>query len=186
MTSWRFVLSAHVAQNSNDSRGTRMKEHVILPENADRIRDWIQNRGGIFIWSSIDLSDPGKTWTSPSTDKDGNRVTKPHWQCGEEPIRHITSEDDVVVEVPKEVKRFRVGVRRASNNPWRFKVTDGGTRRIRSACARATERYGTEAWYCFDYDTQEAVIMVAEKRVPLPQWGKTDENKNTNADGAHG
>jgi len=92
-------------------------------------------------------------------------MDRPNWQAASEPERIITSVDDVVVSVDKEVKRFRVGVR-LSGNGMMLKVTDGGTRRIRAAVAKA----GEGAYHTFDYETQEAVIMAPEKTVPLAEW----------------
>ena len=50
-----------------------------------------------------------------------------------------------------------------------MKLTDGATRRVRRAVAAA----GKDAWYAFDYGTQEAVILVpANKPVTLTEWAK--------------
>jgi hypothetical protein len=47
-----------------------------------------------------------------------------------------------------------------------FKVTDGGTRKIRAAVDKA----GEGATYEFDYETQEAIITVPDKRVSLAEY----------------
>jgi hypothetical protein len=64
----------------------------------------------------------------------------------------------------KEVRRFRVGVRRGDG--LSFKLTDGATRKLRAAVANA----GELATYRFDYEMQEAVVLVPDKTVPLNQW----------------
>lgn len=145
-----------------------MKKHHCTQENAPKFLDWIKNRGGIAVWKSIDLSDLDKSWSSPAFQGDnGDRTPypKPNWKCASEPSRIITDPADVEVMTDKEVKRFRVGVRPGSNG-MSMKVTDGGTRRIWAAVAKA----GDTAHYEFDYMTQEAVIYVADKIVPLNEW----------------
>jgi hypothetical protein len=67
----------------------------------------------------------------------------------------------------REVKRFRIGVR-GSDNGLSLKVTDGGSRRIRSAVAKGRDG----ARYVFDYDTQEAVILAPNGKVNLADWMK--------------
>jgi hypothetical protein len=124
----------------------------------------LATRGGIAQWPSVNLSNPGASWSTPAL-TDGKPTPKPNWQCSNEPSQIVTDAAEVMVEVPKEVKRFRVGVRRGSEG-FTLKVTDGGTRRIRKECAKA----GEHSWYEFDYDTQEAVIYVPEKRVPLTEF----------------
>lgn len=114
------------------------------------------------------MSDLDKSWSSPAFQGDnGDRTPypKPHWKSASEPSRIITDPADVEVMADKEVKRFRVGIRPGSNG-MSMKVTDGGTRRIRAAAAKA----GDTAHYEFDYETQEAVIYVADKIVSLNEW----------------
>lgn len=143
------------------------EKHQVEVQNAAKILDWLQTRGGLQLWDSADLSNPGQSWTTPLKDSDGNPTKKPHWVAT--PGRVITDPVDCEIIVPKELRRFRIGIRRGTQGLM-WKVTDGGTRRIRAAVAKALEKYGT-AWYEFDYDTQEAVIMIADETVPL-----TEEN----------
>lgn len=138
-------------------------------ENAPRILDWLQHRGGLAIWPSINLANPAASWTTPALDAEGKPSTKPTWEAASTPERVITDISDVLVSVDKEVKRFRVGVRMGSQGLM-LKVTDGGTRRIRAAVAKA----GAGAYHIFDYGTQEAVIMAPEKQIPLDEWAKKE------------
>lgn len=140
------------------------------PENAAKIAEWFSNRGGILIWKSINLSNPDASWTSPALGSDGNPFQKPNWQAGNQPDQHITDPAEVDVIVSKEVKRFHVAVRMGRQG-LSLKVTDGGTRRIKQAVAKATEKYGKPAWYGFDYgDYNNAVIYVEGERQPLPEY----------------
>lgn len=143
-----------------------MNKLTCRPENVGKYREWLATRGGLAIWHSINFSNLGTSWTTPVRNADGTPVTKPTWEADSAPARIITSEDDVEVIVDKEVKRFRVGVRRGASNPCLIKVTDGGSRRIRAAVARA----GDGAYHVFDYAMQEAVILAPETRVPLRDW----------------
>jgi hypothetical protein len=139
--------------------------HVITAENAEKIAFWLKERGGIFVWKSVNLSNPGASWTTPATNADGSPVTKPTWEAESVPSRHIDSADEIVVSKDVEVKRFRVGIRLGGQG-LSYKVTDGGSRRIRSAVAKA----GEGAYHLFDYSSQEAVILKPESQIPLPEF----------------
>lgn len=142
-----------------------MKPHIVNVENAAKIAEWLRTRGGIAVWRSINLSNPGASWTSPVLDAGGQLAGKPTWQAANTPERIIADPAEVIVATDKEVKRFRVGVRQSSNG-MSFKVTDGGTNRIRREVAKA----GENAYHAFDYSTQEAVILVPAEMVPLTEW----------------
>lgn len=144
---------------------TAQFKHTCHPEDAPRIHEWLKTRGGIVRWPSVDLSDLDKSWTTPYKDEHGEvRTEAPHWKAPR-PSHHITDAAEVCVAIDKEVKRFHVGIRRASSG-MSMKVTDGGTRRIRAAVAKA----GVGAYYTFDYDTQSALIMAPCEVIPLPEW----------------
>jgi ribosomal protein S6 len=139
-----------------------MKRHVIQPEDVGRISEWLSTRGGIAVWESQNLSDPGRTVTTPVLNADGTPVSPPGWQFSGAHVTIIRDPEEVWVSVDEEVKRFRVGVRQGSQGLM-LKVTDGGTRRIRNAVIKA----GEGSYHVFDYDTQEAVIMrpISQKRL---------------------
>lgn len=160
-TDWTTWLDEHIGE-LRDSVVPSLGEHECAPDSAHRMLDWIKNRGGIAVWRSVNLSNPGASWSTPAQ-TDGVPTPRPTWQADSKPERLIIYPSDVVVVVRKEVKRFHVGVRVGGGG---FKVTDGGTRRIRAAVAKA----GPGASYEFDYATQEAVITVPHKTVPLVQW----------------
>lgn len=145
-----------------------MEKHTIQSENAKKIHEWIDTRGGIFIWHSIDLSNPDKEIITPALTVDGKPYQKPHWSCSDTPARHITDVNDIIVSIDKEVKRFHVAVRFSSNG-LSLKVTDGGSRRIR----KEVEKAGDGAYYVFDYsDYNNAVIKIPSSKIPLSQYIK--------------
>lgn len=140
-------------------------KHQCTAENAAKMKEWLATRGGLAIWGCLDLARAGQTWTTPVNGPDGQPVSKPHWSASTEPIRIITDAADVEVCVDKEVKRFRVAIRRGAQG-FSFKCTDHSSQRIR----KEVEKAGKGAYHVFDYDTQEAVIMAPDKVIPLSEW----------------
>lgn len=142
-----------------------IEKHRVIEPNAATFLKWVRERGGIAVWGCVDLSDPGKTWSTPLNGTDGTPTAKPHYAATAAPIRVITDLNEILVDTPREVKRFHIAVRMGSQG-FKVKVTDGGTRRIRAAIAKA----GADAWYEFDYSTQEAVIYVPGQSITLLEW----------------
>jgi hypothetical protein len=130
--------------------------------------DYLRTREGIMVWDSINLSNPGIQWLTPAKDEDGKTYTKPTWQVSNTPSQIITKAEDVKVSIDKEVKRFHVATRMGSQG-MSIKVTDGGTRKIRTEVAEA----GEGAYHTFNYgDYKNAVIMAPEKQMSLDQYAK--------------
>jgi hypothetical protein len=142
---------------------TVLAPHIITAENAEKIAFWLKERGGIFVWKSVNLSNPGASWTTPATNADGSPVTKPIWEAESVPSRHIDSADEIVVSKDEEISRFHVALRMGSQG-FSIKVSDGGSRRIGHAVAKA----GEGAYYVFD--GQDAVIMRPISQVPLLEF----------------
>lgn len=150
-----------------------MEKYQCTAQAAPLIKSWLETRGGIAIWRSIDLSDPGRSITTPVKTAEGDPASKPHWSMANKPERIITSVDDVEVCMDKEVKRFRVAIRRGAQG-LSFKCTDASSRRIR----KAVEKAGKGAHHVFDYWTQEAVIMAPEKIIPLAEYKEKPDAEN--------
>jgi hypothetical protein len=142
---------------------TTVTRHHVLAANADQVWQWFQERGGIAVWRSIDICTAGQTWTTPLHDAEGNPTRKQDWRMEESPSLVITDPAKVVVDVPRELKRFRVAVRVGSQG-LTLKCSDAASRRICRECVKA----GEDSWYEFDYGTQEAVIFVPGESQPLP------------------
>jgi hypothetical protein len=139
------------------------KVYEVYPREVTTMREWLTNRGGLAIWECLDLNNPGKTWTTPALSKDGKPTEKPHWAAGKV-IATVTDLGQVVVTVPKEVKRFHVATRMGANG-LKIKLTDASGRKVRAAEAKYPE-----AWHEFDYDNQDAIIFVPGEKVPLKGW----------------
>ena len=140
-------------------------KHRILAENAVQIWKWFQERGGIAVWKSVDMSNAGRSWTTPMRDAEGNPTPRQDWRMEQAPSLVITDPAEVMVDVPKEVKRFRVAIK-AGSQGMLLKCSDASSRRIRRECEKARE----DAWYEFDYATQEAVIFWPGESKPLPDF----------------
>lgn len=138
--------------------------HEVSPENAPRFIEWINERGGVAVWKSVDLSDPGCSFSTPAI-TDGEPTKRPHWKVGESPDRVITDASDIDVIKYKVVKRFHVGLRRGGNG-LKIKLTDAASARVR----REVEKAGDGATYEFDYSTQDALILTPDGVTPLNQW----------------
>lgn len=142
-----------------------MEPYRILERDAERIRSWIETRGGAHVWDSCNLSDPGARWVVPVRHPDGTvNEQKPHWGAGRV-IRTLTRLDEVEVVTGQLVRKFHVGVRMGSQGMM-LKVTEGGSRRIRAA----VEKAGDGAWYEFDYSTQDACIYAPGPPQNLAVW----------------
>ena len=139
-------------------------KHEVSPENAPLFLEWIRSRGGIAVWNSADLSNPGASWSTPA-ETNGKPTSKPGWQSESKPARVITDANDVVVVSRKEVKRFRVAIR-SGRNSLRFRITDGSQRKLDNALEKA----GDGSSYEFDYSTQEAVVFAVDGKVSLAEW----------------
>lgn len=140
-------------------------KHQCSPENAANMLSWIKTRGGIAIWSSVNMSNPGASWSTPYLTKDGSLMLSPTWQAEKNPSRVVTDPGEVVVVTPRVVKRFHVAVRVGSQG-LQAKLTVASSRKVRDAVAKA----GDGAWYEFDYGEQEAVILVPGETVSLEEW----------------
>lgn len=152
---------------SDEIEPEKKEPHRVDAENAEKIWGWMKTRGGLAVWRSVDLSDPGRSVTTPYNDAEGHRTTKPHWKYDDHPERIITDPAEVVVETYKEVRRFKIAVRPGSQG-MSFKLTDHSSQKVRDACKKA----GEGATYEFDYGTQEAVILVPASAVPLKEWAE--------------
>jgi hypothetical protein len=138
--------------------------HECSPENAEKMLDWIKSRGGIAIWQSINLGNLNQSWSTPADRADGKPMTKPTWQADIIPARIITDAKEVVVITRKEVKRFRIAIRRGDG--LSFVLTDHSSKKVKAALAN----HGEESSYHFE--DREAVITVPDQKVLLSEWKK--------------
>ena len=132
--------------------------------NAHTFHDWIQKRGGVAKWLSVNLSNPGASWSSPAI-TNGEPTTKPSWESAAQPEFIVTDPAEIGVYTAKEIKRFKIAVRR-SGNGMSLKLTDGSTNKVN----KAVEETGPGAFYQFDYYSQEAIIYKQDELISLVEW----------------
>jgi len=132
--------------------------------NAPKMRQWIEKRGGIAVWSGINLSNIRELLT-PAKTEDGMPYPKPSWDMPNAPNKIVTDPSQVCVTDDVEVKRFHIAVR-CSSNGLMFKLTDASSRKVRAA----VEKAGEGAYHVFDYETQDAIIMKPERTIPLTEY----------------
>ena len=146
---------------------------MVSPQAAPKIRQWLEERGGIQVWSSIDFSDPSWSMITPLLGPDGVKVGPPSWKAGAAP-RVITDPAEIVVSIDQEVRRFHVALYLGSQG-LKIKLKPGSTRRVQAAVAKA----GTGAYHIFDFETQEAVIMAPVSTIPLKDWVDAENTANS-------
>ena len=165
-----------------------MKQHHITPDRIELARLWLAERGGIAIWKSINLSNPGASWMTPATIKrkdcngapaglpeDELPYPKPTWQVGNNPDMVITDACDIIVDIPKEFKRFHVGLRRSYGTS--VKLTDASNKKLKKAISDCFEKTGKVAWYEFDYEAQDVIILYADSEKPLSEIPEHENKK---------
>jgi hypothetical protein len=73
-----------------------VKPNEVTADNAAKVWDWLQTRGGIAVWQSELIGDCSSGMTTPRFDKHGAPGTSPHWRCPGPPLL-ITDTAEVVV-----------------------------------------------------------------------------------------
>ena len=144
-------------------------KHVCNVEAAPILLGWIRTREGIAVWRTVNLSNPGESWSAPVINAQGQRLARPHSYAASEPERIITSTDDVLVQTEKVVKRFHVGL---EQHAMGLKLTAAATRRVRREVDKASVNYQCKAWYRFEFDTQDALICVPASSQTLTEFAK--------------
>ena len=153
----------------------KFKMHITTNQ-VELINEWIKSRGGVLVWNSISLSNPGAQLLTPYLDSEGKvREQKPAYYTSNTP-KHVKSAEEVAVIIPKVFKRFHVAVRPGAQG-FSLKVTDGGTRRIHSYLEKA----GEGSWYEFDYcNYDNCIIYQKEREMPLSEYGENKKPEGSN------
>ena len=133
-----------------------------VPENAERFAMWLKDRGGISLWKSLNLSNPGASWCTPALTEEGTDYPKPNWQTESAPALTVCDPDFVGVEIPQEFKRVKISLKQ--QGLMKVVLTDGSTRKVRDA----VEKAGDGAFYTFEDDM--AVIWAVRGTVCLEEW----------------
>lgn len=149
------------------SKDTRFK-HECDPENARKFWEWIQNRGGVANWKSINLSNPGASWSTPANDPEGAPTTKPTWQASNQPTI-CTDPDEIGVYESELFKAFPVALRRAGLS---LKLTDGSQRKLDKALDQCREKHG-DSFYrkgVLDIEGASMGVYYTKSVISLREW----------------
>lgn len=167
-------------------------KHQCQQSDAEKFLDWIKNRGGVAVWKSINLSNPGASWSTPALSEthcrncqgrgefpdhvpcvkcDGVRfepTEKPTWQASNTPTI-FTSADEIGVYVDELYKAFPVGLRRSG---FGSKLTDGAQRRVDKYLDECREKHG-DSFYkkgVLDIDGASIGIYYTKSEISLSEW----------------
>ena len=131
-------------------------------ENAARFLDWCRTRGGVARWRSVNLSNPGASWSTPALTPERTPTPRPTWQADNQPEAIESDPTKIIVFAAVEVKRLRIAIKRGDS--FNLTLTDASSRRVRKAVADL----GDGAFYRFDGG--EAVIFQSRNVGTLADW----------------
>lgn len=136
---------------------TKVRIEICVLGCKEKFKTWIDSRGGVKVWRNINLSNPdaGNQFT-PALTGDLQSYPKPHWSVEFQELVTDLGRFKFVKEI-KEIKRVRIAVRQSSNGLM-LKLTDASSRKVRKACEKVKEQYGTAGMYRFEFN--EAIIEV--------------------------
>lgn len=119
-----------------------MQEKFLLQttaKNAAKLAAWIEHRGGVAVWPSVDLSDPDKQLLTPAL-TDGEPTARPHWKCATE-AKLVTTTDQVGIYQESTFREFTVAIRR-SDNGLSAKLTDASQAKVERVIAQCKDKHG--------------------------------------------
>lgn len=109
--------------------------------NAERIADWLANRGGVAIWESRDLRSAGARSFTPALTTTGEPTTAPGWQWNTTPVEIVTQVGDIGVYDEVLYKAFPVTLRRSSSG-MSLKLTDASQRKVDKIMRQCRDEHG--------------------------------------------
>lgn len=105
------------------------------PEHAGKYRDWLRERGGLAVWKSANLSNPGAEWVTPA-----DVTVKPTWEAQDKPTI-VTDPAEVGIYQEVLYKRVRVALR-VSGNGLSTKLTDHSQAKLDKVMSACREEHG--------------------------------------------
>jgi hypothetical protein len=79
----------------------RFKPYITTPDNAEKIADWLRNRGGIAIRKSLDLNRALQIIATPVNPSEGEHYYEPVCWADSAPACIITDPADVLILKPE-------------------------------------------------------------------------------------
>jgi hypothetical protein len=153
------------ANNTAEDTDCQLYLPTFSEENARLAWEWIQTRGGVACWHSINMSNLGASWNTPANTVEGGPTPKPTWEVPAKPQQIVTKAENIKVITIKEVRRFHIALRQ-SGNGMMYKLTDASYHRVNTALKKA----GPGSFREFDYETQEVVILRPDKIWTLAEY----------------
>lgn len=126
-----------------------MKQIQFNQADASKALDWLNNRGGIAVWTNCNMSSQslgGESYT-PALTADGKPTLSPGWQFGNKPSRIVTDPTEVcVVEyaVHSRVKTI----------PSKYGPPCDPIKRGRNKVDAALEQAGEGSYWQFDWNSR--------------------------------
>jgi hypothetical protein len=133
--------------------------------DARKFWDWIKSRGGVAVWRSVNLGNPGASWSTPVKTLSGEDFSKPTWQVDNSPSMTVTDPDVIKVFDAREVARVKLAIRTRGSSLVQ-KPTPASNRRVLKALKDA----GDDAYHVYDGD--EALIMKPCGEMSLRAWAE--------------
>lgn len=132
--------------------------------DAPKFWDWIKSRGGVAVWRSVNISNPGASWSTPVKTLSGDDFSKPTWQADGSPLI-ITDPDVIKVFDARQVARVKLAIRTRGRGLVQ-KPTPASNHRVRKALKEA----GDDAYHVYDGDV--ALIMKPCGEMSLRAWAE--------------
>ena len=165
-------------------------KHECDEENARKFWDWLQTRGGIAVWKSVNLGNAGASWSTPATIAikdledsarkaellrelgDENAVVgypKTNWQMANEPTVY-TDPADVGVFTCALYKAFPVGLKRGDG--FSLRLSDAGQAKLDKHMDACREKHG-DAFYrrgVLDIEGASMGVYYTTGIIPISEW----------------
>lgn len=134
--------------------------YITIAQAAEAIRI-AEACGGLALWGSANLSDPGRVAITGRL-HEGQPTAKPHWWCTDQPVRTSVDLADIDVVEDKVEKVVRVHIEMSSNGMM-LKCTDASSRKVRAALKKLEDR-GISPYYRSAADALGPTIEVLSHR----------------------
>ena len=149
-------------------------EHECDEHNAAKFLDWIRNRGGVAVWQSVNLGNPGASWSGPMQQANGDPSSKPNWESDTKPASVHTDATKIGVYSAVLVETIPAKVK---VNGMQMVLTSGTTRRLTAALRRVEKSHGNSFYRKGSSMDPELYIFTSGPMVSLQEWADAQDTK---------
>lgn len=142
-------------------------------EHVSKYRDWLTHRGGIAVWTSVNLSNPGQKWSTPAFSIDGTPTTKPNWQAGDTPIV-VTDPSQVGIYTETLFKDISVKLRFGSQG-FMLKLSDASQRKVDRVLDACRAKHGNAHYRTGGLVNPVVSVYYTDKIIPLSEYQETEK-----------